>query len=1079
MGALKAITKTCEPRADVLGGGLSDAHFAANLDMIVRDAGSYPVYGDPEQFFALTHPTKGLKRLLERTFGRLSGAKVEGAEHAVLRSQTSFGGGKTHGLIAVYHVAKGARPSTLNSFVDPSLVPDGCQVAAVVGDALDPVAGVLTNGDRTYTLWGEIAAQLGRYDVMRANDETRSAPGSETWAEVIGDTPTVIIIDEIAQHIRQLVSSGDEDVRRQATALPTAFKSLFSFATGRTNVVIIITLASQRDAFGKETSDVEALLTEAEGAFHETMGETASVVARPVDGGSIIKPAEDNEIAAILKTRLFEKIDPKAASAAGDAYREFYDDLAGRNVNLPGGADQPTAYGDLVEASYPFHPELIRVLDNRLGAIPNFQRARGALKLLSEVISGVWGSGKDTEILNVADIDLSADPVLTHLTIGLAREEFERVARVDLAGPASHAAAVDTHRFAGKAPYATRAGTTAFIHSLEQVATAGAGRGDWLLGTMSVGDDPAVIEEALAALSERAWHLDYDGSRYRFLTEPNANAIVAEEARNIPNSQVSQELEERIRKAFPDDGPIKSRFKPIGPVDVPNEARLQLVVIHHDDATVTSHNTTAPDRVIEIREHAGSAGGFRSYRNGVVFFVADADQVAAMKERVRFAMATQRIATSPDRLNQFSEEVRKKIIALADSAGLDAKVAIARCYSHLYYPVQDAHAHHLRHYEMPPKDKGAVPDKLTKTVVAALQDEGKIRDKKPATDYLRSKAWPKDATEATVHALDDFFWQDHSMNLILDPTLLKETIRDGVANGSWVYFDPDQSRAWTATDAPPPVALDGSAILYTPERAEELGITRKPLRIDDITAIVTSQMTGPELRAALEERLGGEPTKKDIAQTLARATGGGPAARIVVTLTDPAEGVKAATPAQIEKAAYDSLFILTPAAADEIGIDRGTKVTGPKPIEGRGTAGVALGQVAEKALDTPNHNGIAVLHVTATADGGEGIGDIRSLGMAIPMLPKFEINVSVEIDLEFTDLTDGVSVEVTGPSAAYQTMEDAFLALAKKASDVGGTIRIDIHPATPIAPDGNAFEQIRKALTSVDPGEVTIRADLA
>lgn len=101
MGMLRPITKTCEPRADVLGGGLSDAHFAANLNMIVRDAGSYPVYGDPEQFFALTHPTKGLKRLLERTFGRLSGAKVKGAEHAVLRSQTSFGGGKTHGLIAV------------------------------------------------------------------------------------------------------------------------------------------------------------------------------------------------------------------------------------------------------------------------------------------------------------------------------------------------------------------------------------------------------------------------------------------------------------------------------------------------------------------------------------------------------------------------------------------------------------------------------------------------------------------------------------------------------------------------------------------------------------------------------------------------------------------------------------------------------------------------------------------------------------------------------------------------------------------------------------------------------------------
>jgi hypothetical protein len=1078
MATLKPITKTCEPRDDVLEGGLADAHFAADLDMIVRDAASYPVYGDAEQFFSITHPTRGLRRLLERAFGRLSGAKVEGAEHGVIRSQTSFGGGKTHGLIAAYHLARGAKPSNIAKFIDPALVPEDCQVAAVVGDALDPIAGVVTNGSRSVTMWGEIAAQLGSYEAMRANDEERTAPGSGTWNTVIGDRPTLIIIDEIALHLRQLASSGNEDVRRQATAVPAFLKSLFQLAGAKTNVVVIVTLATRADAMGKETSDIEDLMAEGEGAFQEVMADTKSVLAR---SESIIRPADDAEIAAILKTRLFKEIDAKAAEVAGDSYKTFYEDLAAKGVNLPGGADQPTAYGDQVRESYPFHPELIRVLDKRLGTIPNFQRARGALKLLAEVIAGIWGSGKDTEIINVADIDLDADPVLTHLTVGLGRDDYEGVARVDIAGEASHASALDRTRFAGKARYATRAATTTFVHSLEQVATAGAGRGDYLLGTMLVGDDPATVEEALAALAERAWHLDYDGSRYRFLTEPNANAIVAEEARNIPNSQVSQELEDRIRKAFPDDGPVKARFGPTGPVDVPNEARLQLVVIHHDDATITARNATdIPDRVVEIREHAGSAGGFRTYRNGVVFLVADADQVQSMKDRLRFAMATQRIATSPDRLSQFSPEVRKKIETLADTAALETKVAIARCYSHLYYPTQDAHAHHLRHYEMPPKDKGAVPDKLTKTVVTALQDENKIRVTKPATDYLRTKAWqPKDAAEVPVRSLDDFFWQDHSMSLILDPTLLKEALRDGVANGTWVYYDPDQERTWAAGDPPPPVVLDSSAILYTPARAEELGLTRKPLRIDDITAAVVAQSTGADLRAALEARLGYEPTKKDIGQTLARAAAAGPSAPIVVTTVEPAEGVKAATPAQIEKAAFDTLWIVAPTHADALGVDRGADTKGPKPVEGRGVAGVALGQVSEKALDTPNQAGIALLIITATADGGEGIADIRSLGMAIPMLPKFEVTVGVEIELEFGGLTSGATIEVAGASSSYQAMEDAFLALAKKAHDVAGTMRIEVRPPAPIAPDGSEFEQIRNALTSVDPGEVTIRAEFA
>jgi predicted AAA+ superfamily ATPase len=105
---LRPITETWIPRPDVLGGHLADNHFAAQLDQVVRDPASYPVYGNPDQFFSLTYPTLGLTRLLSRTFGRLSGNPVEGSEHGVVRLETSFGGGKTHSLMAVYHLAKGA-----------------------------------------------------------------------------------------------------------------------------------------------------------------------------------------------------------------------------------------------------------------------------------------------------------------------------------------------------------------------------------------------------------------------------------------------------------------------------------------------------------------------------------------------------------------------------------------------------------------------------------------------------------------------------------------------------------------------------------------------------------------------------------------------------------------------------------------------------------------------------------------------------------------------------------------------------------------------------------------------------------
>jgi predicted AAA+ superfamily ATPase len=126
--ALRSITQTSQPRSDVLQGGLTDAHFAAQLDQVVRSPEKYPVYGDPTEFFAVTYPTDGLKQLLASTFGRLSGqaGQVDGAEHGVVRLQTSFGGGKTHGLIAAYHLASGARPLSIGEFVDPDLLPDSC-----------------------------------------------------------------------------------------------------------------------------------------------------------------------------------------------------------------------------------------------------------------------------------------------------------------------------------------------------------------------------------------------------------------------------------------------------------------------------------------------------------------------------------------------------------------------------------------------------------------------------------------------------------------------------------------------------------------------------------------------------------------------------------------------------------------------------------------------------------------------------------------------------------------------------------------------------------------------------------------
>jgi hypothetical protein len=1063
----------------VLSGGLADNHFAAQLDQVVRNPKAYPIYGDPAEFFTLTFPTSGLKRLLARTFGRLSRARVEAAEHGVIRAETSFGGGKTHSLMAVYHLAMGARPANLAEFIDPAVLPDHCQVAAVVADTLDPENGLVTNGIRSYTIWGEIAAQLGpdAYAKLRASDEGRTAPGKATWAEIVGDTPTIIIIDEIAQHLRQLSSSGNPDVRRMASAIPAFLKNLFELAIGTPSVVVIVTLATSADAYGTETNELSVLLDELEGGFATTLADTQSVLAR---SGQVIKPAEDQEIGEILKRRLFASIDAGATAEAGDAYRAYYEGLLSRGEQLTGGADAPVTYGEAVAASYPFHPELIRVLDKRIGSIALFQRARGALKLLAEVIASVWAREADTEILNVADIDYGRAEVLAHLTIGIGRGDFEGVAKVDFAAGDSHAAAVDATRFAGRSRYATRACRTVFSHSLELVATAGAGRADYLLGTLRVGDEPEVIGEALAAVEAVAWHLFYDGLRWRFLVEPNANKIVAEEMKNVPNTRVNEELEERVRRTFPSDGPVKAIHFPTGPGDVPDQASLRLVVFHHYDIDVTDRTAaSAPDKARLLLDRVGMAEGIRTYRNSLVFLVADRDAKEAMRERVRADIAGGTLVHDPSRREAFSPEVRARITAVADKAKLEARVAVARCFKHLYVPWLDKANGYLRHVELSPKAQGEADKAQTKVILQALVDEGKVRTQNLATDYLKAKAWPKGAEHVSTQAITEAFWRDHGAQLIIDSTKLRDAIRDGVRNGSWVYYDIQAQRAWQASDPPAPVQLSDEALLYTPAEAERLGLLGREMRVEDILRVFTGpMMTGPELRAGLESVLNREPTKTEIGEVLARAVSAGEASKIVAVAGAVEPGKLACTPAQVRKASLNTITLLTPEEAKKRDIVFGRDVRPVKIVEAKGVAGVAFQALQDKAVEVDSP-GFRTLSVAAAAEAGEGPRDLSLLGKAIAMLPKFDISTELDLALDFKGLSPGAEFTLSGSAADYQRVEDAILALAKTAAIVAGTLRLDLHFAQPCQPDGQEYGRIRRVLTDLQPGELRLKGVLA
>ncbi|MEV6695317.1 DUF499 domain-containing protein [Micromonospora sp. NPDC051196] len=1079
---LVSLRAVCRAREDVLTSGLADNHFAAQLDKVVRDPDHYPIYGDPDRFFAQTYPTSGLRTLLTKTFGRLTGATGPAGENGVLRPTTSFGGGKTHGLTAIYHVGKGARPGNIENFVDPTLLPDGpVQVAALVGDALDPVAGVETNGIRTYTLWGEMAAQAGHdaYAVVAANDAERTAPGTATIKEAFGRKPAIVIVDEIAKYLRQVTSSGSEDVRRMARAIPVFLGNLFEVASDPTNrVVVIITLAASTNAFGAETDEIDELLEDATSAANAAVSETADLLTRAVQPSAVIKPADDTEIGEILKTRLFEHIDPDAARAAGDAYRDLYESLA-KNETLAGGAERPVTYGDAVARSYPFHPELVRVLDKRLGDIPQFQRARGALKLLAEVIAGIYRDGDDCAVINVADIDYADGPVLNHLTDGLGRGEFAGVARGDFAGPTSHAKAVDDEVFPGKPPYAARVARTVFTHSLEMKVNAGAARNDWLLGTLRPGEDPAILEKALTESEKVFWHLAFDGARWRFNVEPNVNAIIETEKRNIANTRVSAVLDDLIVRAYSNDGAITAVHFPAGPSDVPDKANLRVAVLHHNVLTTTSKKADQPaPLLVEMLNQVGSSGAPRKYRNAIAFVVADEAQVEALKDRTRALIAADTLAADNARLGQFSTEIRKKIEAYQKNAALEARVAVTRCYKHVYYPSNEKASGYLRHRDLPPEKQGDTKT-ATSAVLNLLVDEGKIRNEPFTYSYLRSKTWPEPKSFATTAEVSDWFWMDHASPVIRNPGLLREAILGGIKNDSWVYYDATTGKAFTAsTMAGLSVEFRSDAEVMTVAEATARGLLiRKPTQNDLKNIYVGPSLTGAEIRTRLEPGCGGEPGKAEVLDLLATAVQAAEYRWVVVLDSEPAPGVRALTPSQIRDKGLDTLRVVTRDHADAQGVEVPTRSVTGKTFASSGPGGAAIQSITDQVSDFSIKT-ISRLTIKVIADDIKGTGDLDLLVMALGMLPKHAITVTSDLVAEYRNLTGGLTFRGSAARADFQTAYSHIIKAVKGASKVAGTLTLIVTFTPSVTVESAEFNQVHKVVKDLQIQHADLTAEV-
>jgi hypothetical protein len=836
---MRTVFETCQPRDEVLRGELREQQFAASLTRVLRgDADA--VYGDPATFFRSTYATGGLRSLLTEALGRLTGAKSANAP--VIRVETSFGGGKTHNLIALYHVCR--EPLAARSF--PSFVPSDLLpkkpiglVAGAVGGDLDAANGVDHGDVRTYTLWGEIAYQLAGaegYRLVRQSDEQRTAPGTQVWEKLIGDDPALLLIDEIAEYLRKAKgvrsSSGKTTVAEQTIAF---LMDLIKFAAESPRAVLVYTLADPKDAFGKETEEIRSELAEAR-----------SVSARQEH---VLTPTSETEISAIVGHRLFAHIDRSAATEVAGGFSDYFTRMIAQRVDLPSRATRPEFRSELAQ-DYPFHPELLTTLNRKTSTIPNFQKTRGVLRLLAQAVRGLWQEKPGgCYLIAPHHLNLGDDSIAGDLTSRLDRPAFRQVIEADIASPRTgtlaHAQEVDRDWVdAGKPAYGRRVATTVFLHSLVQTGQSGVDPADLRLAVLQPGDDPALVEKAVQRLTDGCWFIDYDGHRYRFKTEPALRKIVDDETGPVGKIKAKAELDERIKKVWK-KGVFAPKYFPAEASEVLDDAQApKLVVIHYDAASAKAAQAVPPpDLVVKLFEHKGSLEEYRTYKNNLVFLVADADQVGRLVEVAQRYLAVQRIVTDPDRMSDFNKEQKEKLRNMAEAAELELRVAITKAYRHLYYPSADAprSSSGLAHQLLQPDEQGEVEKDQSEVVLRVLKGLEKVltADDKPIPpQYLKAKAWPSGMPSLSTEDLRRAFAQRLALKMLLNVDQLKRTVREGIGKGIWVYYPSEEKVGYGTASPPPLIEISEDVLLYTPEEARRLGIKIKGTEVEQRTCAV-------------------------------------------------------------------------------------------------------------------------------------------------------------------------------------------------------------------------------------------------
>ena len=782
---LKPWREIVTPHKDVASGRYQQAEFAADLWQVHLGEGT-DEYRDPVEFFRRTYLTESLKGLLVGAVRRLAGRGGD----PVVQLQTNFGGGKTHSMLALYHLFSGTAPGDLAG-IDAVLQEaqatelGTARRVVLVGNKISP-GNPVTKADGTVvrTLWGELAWQLGgkkAFARIAADDERATNPG-DALRELFNEYgPCLILIDEWVAYARQLHDQSD---------LPAgSFETQFSFAQALTesaklanHCLLVISLPASDTAGSPHTRADDVEVGGQRG--REALDRLRNVVGRIE---SSWRPASAEEGFEIVRRRLFEPFsDPAQFTDRDVVARAFAELYRTQHQEFPPEC-RDFDYEKRIKAAYPIHPEIFDRLYTDWSTLVKFQRTRGVLRLMAAVIHSLWEKGDRNPLILPANIAIDDPRVQFELTRYLS-DNWVPVLEKDVDGPSSLPLRLDGEvPNLGKFAASRRVARAIYLGSAPTADAAHRGIEDRRikLGCVMPGESPAVFGDALRRLAGAATYLYQDGPRYWYSTQPTVTKLAedrAEQLRRDPD-KVVQELGSRLRSDLRNSGEF-NRVHPLpqSGQDVPDDRDARLVVLAIDTPYSKERGNPAETAAKAILESRGSVP--RLYRNSLVFLAVDKTRLQDLDEAVRRYLAWESILGEREPLDLSPYQVKQAEIQ-KEAASSAVTARLPEAYQWLLVPGQSRPDAPIEWLAMRLSGQDSLAARASKKLKGDELLVTGFAASRLRMELDRVPLWRGD--HVPIKQIVEDFARYLYLPRASDPTVLLKSICDGVALLTWEH----------------------------------------------------------------------------------------------------------------------------------------------------------------------------------------------------------------------------------------------------------------------------------------------------